>query len=240
MCQCVLQFHCNFTNIHSGPGCSLLFSTRLFSIAWRAKQWGFSLLHVTCIRATPQWHCYVRNISSTMLDEFALPPPSLRCFTQQEKKVQTPATCREYIRLLVCLAQKNKLLSWTNQTDGTDGWQTDIQTERREWREEKKAGRKETSHSQSDWGNARGVGLRDKNPLDIASWTRGVSLFLPAFLSICPPPPLPALSPHCSMLTCTDHLGKGGLSLQRQPWCQLPPPTDLGLWKALFTLLQTQ
>lgn len=106
-------------------------------------------------------------------------------------------------------------------------------------RKESKEGRKEEdseeqseTDSQTDREDARGMGLRDKNPLDIAAWT-GRSLSPSS-------PPSSPLSPCSYTLACADHLGEKGLFLQRDPHCQLPTPTDLGLWRALLSRLQTQ
>lgn len=216
---------------------------------------GLCQLHVSYIRATPRWFSYVRNISSSGPNEFSLPPPSQRCFTQQEGQVQKPEQGdkqRENILLLVCLAKKTSsyrgetiqmALTTGRQTHGLGGKQIK-KGKKGGGKERGKEGKKETAKdsqtdSQTDSVSARGVGLRDKNPLDIATWT-GLTFSRSPSPPIPPSLPLPPLSPCSYMLACADHLGGRGLFLQRDPQCQLPTLTDLGLWKALLPLLQTQ
>lgn len=85
-------------------------------------------------------------------------------------------------------SKSRQSLSWRNQTDGTDNWQTDTRTDTKTVGERKhgrqKEGRMETAEkSQTDRVNASGMGLWDKNPLDTAAPSR--------------PPFLPPISP-CS------------------------------------------
>lgn len=95
---------------------------------------------VSYIRATPQWCSYVRNISLTGPNAFSLPLPSLRCFYpaggtgSKTRERERP----ENLLVLVCLALKNKFLSWRKQTDGSDNWQR-RKRERKEIRRRKEA-----------------------------------------------------------------------------------------------------
>lgn len=104
---------------------------------WRAEAAGRLQLHVSYIRATPRQCSDVRNGSASGPDEFSLPPPSP---SRGGAGSEYPGPGSSGF--------KDKFLSWRDQIDGTDDWQTDTRTDRKtntekRRRKEGKKGRKE-------------------------------------------------------------------------------------------------
>lgn len=176
------------------------------------------------IRATVQFS-YVRNVSPTGPNAFPPPSPS------RGGRVQKPG-------------RTIKSLSGAKQTDGTDNWQTDGQTDTKQtnkgeklsWKRE--GGRK----SQADRGDARGMCLRDK-----PHWTRRLLPLSPCSSTLAHRPcQLPTATdlgpwraPHlqlqtqatdrmngCHFLLCPGEAGQTGeltglMATRRAPWLSL-------------------